>query len=1253
MPNDKPSRKESDLQYPGHAECLDLLTDAPIGMFTTTLEGRFLFVNAVLAKWLGYASFRELKDLITDIGGQLYADPEERKRIKQLLVENGEVLNHEFRALCRNGEVIWACMNARMFSDQNGKACIHGFVTDVTGRKRIEEALRSSEECYRLLSDVTMEGIAIHRHGLLKDLNTSLAKMLGYAREELLGKNIVELAIHEDDRKIVLANIGKDYARPYVIRGVKKNGEIFFAELEARNFTMQGEMLRVAAVRDITERMRFKEDLRESEEFLNSIIENIPNMIFVKDAQTLEFVRFNKAGEDLVGSNRKDLLGKNDYDFFPREQADSYVEKDREALANGRLVDIPEERIQTRCRGERILHTKKIPIMGRDKKTKYLLGISEDITESRLAEAALRTSEEKYRELFENVPVGIFQTTARGRYLSINPEYARIVGYASPSAMMNQVTDIAAQLYVRPEDRERYKNHLQEHGHVRNYEAELKRRNGQSFWVSMNTIVHHDPDGEVVYSGFLTDITERKRAEQEDLLNYQRTQALLRLGQMTRATLKEITNFALEQAVTLTRSKIGYLAFLNEDESVMTVHSWSESAMRACKIADKPILYPVAATGLWGEALRQRRPVITNDYHAASPWKKGYPEDHIQVFRHMNVPVFSDNRIVIVAGVGNKEGEYAESDVQQITLIMQAMWVLIKRKQDEEAVRLNESRLESLLRISQHPSENIPNLLDFALNEAVALTGSEIGYIFLYDEDRMELTLNTWSREVKKRCAAKGPQSVFSLRDTGLWGEAIRQKRPIMINDFNAPGLRKKGLPPGHPPLHTYLTIPIVSQGRIMAVVGVANKPDAYNESDIRQLTLMMDAVWMIVQRKKADEERERLQMQLLQAQKMESIGTLAGGVAHDFNNLLQAMSGNVQLLLANKQQDHPDVRRLHTIAKSIDRSARLVQQLLIFSRKAEVQRQRVDLNHEVRETARILERTIPRMVRIELRLDEQLWPVHADPAQIELVLLNLGSNAAHAMPDGGRLVVETRNVILDEGFVRRHSWSRPGGHVLLSVTDTGCGMDKSTLEHIFDPFFTTKEVGLGTGLGLASVYGIVRSHDGLILCSSEPGQGTTFKIYLPAAPKPEGTVDAAAHEGKSAHVGSGTILVVDDEEVIRDVTREALEGSGYAVIGAASGEEALVVYAGKGQTVDMVILDLNMPGMGGRRCLEQLLEINPEIRVLIVSGYSSAGQAREISHGAAGFLGKPYQLAELLSKVRGVLEGAKPPDGASPSATI
>ncbi|MBU2551647.1 MAG: response regulator [Proteobacteria bacterium] len=298
-----------------------------------------------------------------------------------------------------------------------------------------------------------------------------------------------------------------------------------------------------------------------------------------------------------------------------------------------------------------------------------------------------------------------------------------------------------------------------------------------------------------------------------------------------------------------------------------------------------------------------------------------------------------------------------------------------------------------------------------------------------------------------------------------------------------------------------------------------------------------------------------------------------------------------------------------------------------------------MDLNEQVEQARRLLERTIPRMIDIKLLLGRDLWTVLADPVQVEQLVLNLGSNAADAMPDGGRLVIETQNITVGEEYAQNHLGATPGGYVLLSVSDKGHGMDQETLAHIFDPFFTTKDIGKGTGLGLASVYGIVKGHGGYIMCYSEPGQGTTFKIYLPALEQGEKGKSVEESE-KLMTGGTETILIVDDDESIRDFANNALQRFGYQVMTASNGREGLQTYSDKKDEIDLVILDIGMPVMGGHQCLVELRKVNPWAKVLMASGYSidgHAGQAME--SGAIGFISKPYQVKELLSRVRTAMD--------------
>jgi two-component system cell cycle sensor histidine kinase/response regulator CckA len=384
--------------------------------------------------------------------------------------------------------------------------------------------------------------------------------------------------------------------------------------------------------------------------------------------------------------------------------------------------------------------------------------------------------------------------------------------------------------------------------------------------------------------------------------------------------------------------------------------------------------------------------------------------------------------------------------------------------------------------------------------------------------------------------------------------------------------------------------------------------------------------------------EARSLQRQLLHAQKMEAIGTLAGGIAHDFNNLLTVILGFSDLLLADKTPDHPEYEDLQKIAHAARNGRDLVQRILTLSRKAESKPRPLDLNRGLRNAEDLLRRTLPRIIDIELILETSLRAVNADPGQIEQVLLNLVVNSKDAMPDGGKLVIETENITLDEEYSRAHVDVKAGDYVLLTISDTGEGMSKETLQHVFEPFFTTKTSGAGTGLGLAIVYGIVRQHNGHINCYSEPRQGTTFKIYLPVFTTSEQTDVPRALEVPLG--GQETILLVDDEEHIRELCKRSLSQAGYTILTANDGQEALELYREKAVEIDLVVLDLIMPIMEGHKCFEELRKIDPAVKVIIASGYSAHGPAkRAVEAGARGFIRKPYNLSELLGSVRQVLD--------------
>jgi two-component system cell cycle sensor histidine kinase/response regulator CckA len=401
-----------------------------------------------------------------------------------------------------------------------------------------------------------------------------------------------------------------------------------------------------------------------------------------------------------------------------------------------------------------------------------------------------------------------------------------------------------------------------------------------------------------------------------------------------------------------------------------------------------------------------------------------------------------------------------------------------------------------------------------------------------------------------------------------------------------------------------------------------------------QEKTAVFSIVRDTTERKRVEEEKKKLEVQLYQAQKAEAIGTLAGGIAHDFNNLLMAIQGNASLMLYHIDSSHPNYELLKNIEQQVKSGAKLTAQLLGYARKGKFKVKPISLNQVVTETGDTFGRA-RKDITIHRDLSEELFAIEADQGQMEQVLLNLFVNAADSMPVGGDLILKTMNATHKDMNGRLYK-TKPGNYVQLTVTDTGTGMDKKTQERIFDPFFTTKEMGRGTGLGLASVYGIVKGHNGYIDVESRKGHGTTFSIYLPASYQ---KIHKLVEPASQPIEGTGTILLVDDEEMVLGVGVKMLENLGYTVLEAKGGREAIEVYNENKDEVDMVILDMIMPEMGGGEAYDRIKEINSSVKVLLSSGYSIDGQASEIlKRGCDGFIQKPFSVKELSGRISEIL---------------
>lgn len=449
--------------------------------------------------------------------------------------------------------------------------------------------------------------------------------------------------------------------------------------------------------------------------------------------------------------------------------------------------------------------------------------------------------------------------------------------------------------------------------------------------------------------------------------------------------------------------------------------------------------------------------------------------------------------------------------------------------------------------------------------------------------------------------------------------------------------------------LKAIAVIPINHHGQVIGCLNIAShtleEVPVFSRAALETIAAQIGSVITHLQaeealkesEKKAEEERRKLEEQLFQAQKMESIGRLAGGVAHDFNNILTSIMGYAELLkLKLSDTSIRERQAADIIIKSAERASDLTRQLLAFARGGKYHPVPLIINDIIKQTINVSEKIFEKNIKVKYDLGKKLKPIEADKNQLDQVLTNIIINAKDAMPNGGELIFKTANVYLDEEYTSKFQELKPGNYVKISIIDTGIGMPRSIKDRIFEPFFTTKGAGYGTGLGLATVYGIIKNHNGHITCTSEPGIGTTFTFYLPATEK-----EIILEENESKLIkGEETILLVDDEEYVLDVAKRQLERLGYKAITAVDGIEAVDIYKKKKKKIDLVLLDMVMPNLAGKDTYRELKNINPDIKVVLISGFSQNAKATELlKEGALAFIQKPFKLYELSKTLAGVLK--------------
>jgi len=1184
---------------------------------------------------------------------------------------------------------------------------------------------------------------------------------------------------------------------------------------------------------DISEQKMTEKALRASEERYRALVEGVNEFIMV--IQDGKAVYANPKMLHDASMSMEEFAQKPFFDFIYKEDLPVVKDYYSKRLEGDTAHHSYPFRIVDNKGQVRWMQGSSIPIAW-DQRPAVLVLLT-DISLLKHTEESLLESEKKFRDIAQLTPQIIYEIDASYRLTFFNKEAKRMLGYAQED--IHQDFDIFT--LFPEEERSRVRHNFKQiikEGSSHGNEYTMVRNDGTSIPVIAYSAPVFRNGNFAGFRGVIIDISERKKTEDDLRLNEERLEAVLRLNQMVSSDTHEITDFALEEAVRLTKSTIGYLAFLNEDETTLTMYSWSVVAMGECAITDKPITYPVHKTGLWGEAVRQRRPIITNDYNAPNPLKRGYPEGHVKLTRHMNVPIFEGNRIVIVAGVGNKPAEYDESDVQQLTLLMQGMWGLISRKLADEARRESEQMYRSVI-------NNIQDVFYRSDKNGRLLMGSPSGVkVFGYDsyeemiglplegfwvnpEDREGLLseirahgsvqdfeglmkkkdgmpfhvsftthfyyddagniLGTEGviRDITKRkqaeqalqaseakyrnifenavegffqsspegrflnvnpamarmCGYASPEDMInSITDIKLQFYVNPEERRAYVKRLEESGIdenfehqvyrkdgsiiwistntravrdvsgniiyfegtheditkRKKveleltaselflkqtqsiarlggwkanphtnylewtdgiydiiGAPRDYKPglaeglkyfLPEYIlhieekVINCLATGETFVMEAeVVTEAGKRLWTEVRGLAPIIQGGRSYVAGTLQDiTARKQLESQLFQAQKMEAVGTLAGGVAHDFNNILSAIMGYASLLQLKIERDSPLSSYIAQILTSSERAAQLTQSLLTFSRKQQITMKPFLLNDAIANIQKLLRRLLTEDIELKTHLAQERLVVLGDVNQIGQVVMNLVTNARDAMPAGGVISIYTSRFTMDGKFVTIHGFGKPGEYAQIMVSDTGTGIDEHILPKIFEPFFTTKAVGKGTGLGLSLVYGIVDQHNGYIDVRSRPDKGTSFFIYLPLITQ---SIETKGAQGiKVALTGTEKILVAEDNKEVRNLISMVLTENGYTVITAEDGLEAIRIFSE--QSVDMVILDVIMPKMNGKEVLESLKKQQPSLKALFMSGYTyDIIQEKGISQEGVDLILKPLKPDEMLRKVRELLD--------------
>ncbi|AMV29198.1 Blue-light-activated protein [Gemmata sp. SH-PL17] len=1257
------SRRSADLLR----AVADGTTDA---VFVKDRDGKYLLCNEAGARCVG----RPVSEVLGTDDAALF-DAESARLIAerdQRVMESGRAETSE-EVLTAVGVTRAYQATKAPYRDAAGAVIgVVGISRDVTERKRAEESL----VLFRALVDRTTDGIEVidPETGRYLDVNEKACLIHGYTREEYLGLTVTDVEPGAAWRSWAE---GAGDTGTFEGRRRRKGGATFPVEVRANRVRLDREYL-VAVVRDLTRRKMAEESLEQAHALLRTLIDTLPDAIWTKDTNG-QFVTSNRAHNEMVGARAEsDVIGKTGFDFHPLKLARRYHEDDMRVLHYGETVFNKEDLVHTQGR-ERWHLVSKVPLRDRSGAVTGLVGISRNIQALKEAENTLRASEARTKAVIQTALDCIIVIDAQGRVLEFNPAAERVFGCTRGEVLGTEMAD----LFIPPEHRDAHRAGMLRYlatgeGPVlgRRLELPALRKGGERFVAELS--IGRNPGDPPTFTGFLRDITDRKR--DEEALRQERD----RFARLAAVSPGVIHSFRLRPD--------GTRCFPYASPRIADIYGVPPEALAENTLAVRALVHPDDMTRLQADLAESARTM--------SVWHSEHRVQHpvrgeIWV-EYRSAPAREPDGSILWHGVLTDVTERKRAQVEldrrraELELILDTVPALIFFKdRAHRLVRVN----RELARLVGRPRGELEGRTDEELGsphaaryhrdeDAIMASGRPLlgvieplhtatGTRWLQTDKvpyrdgtgtvagvvgfAIDVTDRRVAEEALRRTQER-LRSVISSSPAVLYTHTVESGRigGIAWMSENVRGML--GFAPedvadrawwgvnAHPEDRDRVTVAagkdLFANGRVTEEYRVRHRSGQYRwvRAELRLVRASTGEPVEVVGSWSDVTERKQVEEQFRQAQKMEAVGRLAGGVAHDFNNLLTIINGYADLLIGSTPAADPTYKAITAIAAAGERAAGLTAQLLAFSRKAIIEPKVLDLNELVSQSARLLARLIGEDVTLSTVLDPGLARVKVDPGQIEQVVMNLVVNARDAMPTGGRLTIETRALTVVPGDAACPD-VEPGGYAQLNVSDTGSGMTDEVKARIFEPFFTTKEQGKGTGLGLATVYGIVKTYGGHIDVHSEVGAGTTFKLLFPVVTQ-EAPRSAAA-ETASAPRGAETVLLVEDDAGVRGVAKIALRTHGYEVLEADCGADAVRVIARHPGVIHLLITDVVMPGVGGREVAEAVRARYPGVKVVYMSGYTDDAVVRHgIGAATDAFLQKPFTPFSLARKVREVLDG-------------